>query len=93
MEVSPGWGLKVSGGVAPQPVVVAGEELLTVTPAGRVSVSEKFVRPVSPGAVTSIRKRELPPAVIVGGLNDFAPVTSEPNTRMSPFAGRGLPTP
>ena len=35
---------------APQPLMAAGEELLIVTPAGRSSVSVKFVRFVSLGA-------------------------------------------
>ena len=45
----------------PQLFCVAGEELLTVTPGGRLSTIEKFVRSVSSGAEILIRKREFPP--------------------------------
>ena len=59
---------------APQPVMVGEVELLTVTPAGRLSVSEKLVRFVSLGAKISILNLELPPTSIVEGENDFIPV-------------------
>ena len=66
------------GGVVPQPETAGAVELLMITPAGRGSVTEKFVRVVSPGAKISILNRELLPAVIVAGVNDFMPVTSVP---------------
>ena len=46
-------------------------ELLIVTPGGRVSETEKFVRSVSWGARILRRKRELPPTSIVLGVKDL----------------------
>lgn len=60
MEVSPVLAVSTRGGVAPQPFIAGGVEipavftLLIVTPAGRSSVMEKFVRLVSAGAKRSI---------------------------------------
>ena len=82
-----------SGGVAPQPVIVGGVELLTVTPEGRLSVIEKFVRFVSLGATISIRSLELPPTGIVEGENDFLTDTSVPLTVTLALAGDKLPIP
>jgi len=93
MEIAPVAALKTRGGAAPQPVIVGAVELLTVTPVGRLSVIEKFVRFVSLGAKISIRNLELPPAGIVAGENDFAPETSVPAMVTVAFARRGLPTP
>jgi hypothetical protein len=74
--------------------VIAGEvELLTVTPAGRLSMTEKFVRFVSLGAKKWILNRELPPTVMEEGENDFIPDSSVPLTITLAFAGRKLPTP
>ncbi len=50
MEVAPVGAVNTSGGVAPQSVMDGGVELLTVTPAGKLSVNAKFVRSVSFGA-------------------------------------------
>jgi hypothetical protein len=80
------------GGDAPQPVIRGVEELLTVTPAGRSSVMEKFVRSVSPGAKMSIRNLEFVPAGIVG-RNDFIPVTSVPLMVRLAFAATKFPIP
>jgi len=93
MEVAPVEAVSTRGGVGPQPVITEGDELLTVTPAGKLSVSEKFVRLVSPGAKKSILNRELLPAVIVEGENDFVPPTLDPATVTSAFTGTRLPTP
>jgi hypothetical protein len=82
-----------STAAAPQPVTVGEVELLTVTPAGRLSVSEKFVRFVSLGAKISILNRELPAMKMEEGENDFIPATSVPLTITLAFAGRKLPTP
>jgi hypothetical protein len=49
-----------------------------VTPAGRASVREKFVRFVSAGAVKSMRTREFCPGSIVLGLNDLEAATPAP---------------
>jgi len=85
--------VNTSGGVEPQPLIAGAVELLTVTPTGRLSVSVKFVRSVSPGAKTSIRNLELPPTGIEAGENDFMPVTSTPATVTTEVAGRKLVTP
>ena len=82
-----------STAAAPQPVTVGGVELLTVTPAGRLSVTEKFVRFVSLGAKISILNCELPPMTIEDGENDFIPATSVPLTITFAIAGRRLPSP
>ena len=92
-EVAPVGAVNTSGGVAPQPEIAGGVELLIVTPAGRLSVIEKLVRFVSLGAKRSILNRELPPNAIEEGENDFIPATSVPLTVMLAFAGRKLPTP
>ena len=92
-EVAPVGAVNTSGGVAPQPVIAGGVELLIVTPAGRLSVIEKLVRFVSLGAKRSILNRELPPNAIEEGENDFIPATSVPLTVTLAFAGRKLPTP
>jgi hypothetical protein len=68
-------------------------ELLTATPEGRLSVTEKFVRFVSLGAKISILNLELPPTAIDEGENDFIAASSVPLTITWAFAGRGLPTP
>ncbi len=91
MEVAPVGALNTSGGVAPQPV--GGVELLTVTPAGRLSVSEKFVRLVSLGAKMSILNLELLPAAMVEGENDLTPVTSVPLILTLALAGSRFPIP
>ena len=52
---------------------VAGDELLTVTLGGRLSVIEKFVRSVSGGAEILILNLEFSPAKIVAGLKDLFP--------------------
>lgn len=83
----------LSTAAAPQPVIVGAVELLTVTPAGRLSVTEKFVRFVSLGAKISILNLELLPAAIEEGENDFIPASSVPLTITLAFAGRRLPTP
>lgn len=85
--------VKTSGGVAPQPVIAGGVELLAVTPTGRLSVTEKFVRSVSLGAKMSILNLELPPATMEAGENDFAANTSMPLIVTLAFAGSRLPTP
>lgn len=92
-EVAPVVAVSTRGGVAPQPFVDGGVELLTVKPAGRLSVIEKFVRSVSPGAKISILNLELPPAAILEGENDFIPVTSAPAIVTVAVTGRRLPTP
>ena len=63
----------------PQFVCVAGDELLTVTVGGRLSVMVKFVRAVSPGAVILIRNREFSPARIVEGEKDLLPLIPPPS--------------
>ena len=85
--------VNTSGGVGPQPVIAGGVELLIATPAGRLSVTEKFVRFVSFGAKISILNRELPPNAMEEGENDFNPATSVPLIVTVAFAGRELPTP
>ena len=60
MVVAPVGAFNTRGGVAPQPEVEGGLELLTVRPAGRLSVMEKFVRLVSLGAKISIRNLAFP---------------------------------
>jgi hypothetical protein len=91
--VAPVGAFKTSGGVAPQPVTAEGLELLTVMPAGRLSVIETFVRFVSPGAKISIRNLELPPAAIVDGENVLIPATSVPVIVAVAFPEVRLPTP
>ena len=93
IEIAPVGALSTSGGVAPQPLVDGGVELLTVTPVGRLSVIEKFVRFVSNGARISILNLELPPAGIEEGENDFNPVTSVPAIVTLDVAARRFPTP
>ena len=92
-EVAPVGAVNTSGGVGPQPVIAGGVELLTVTPAGKLSVTAKFVRFVSLGAKRSILSREFPPAGMVDGENDFVPETSVPATVTLAFAADRLPTP
>jgi hypothetical protein len=92
-EVAPVGALNTSGGVGPQPVTAGGVELLTATPEGKLSVTEKFVRFVSLGAKISILNRELSPAAMEEGENDFIPASSVPLTITLAFAGRTLPTP
>ena len=93
MEVAPVGAVNTSGGVGPQPVIAGGVELLTVTPAGRLSVTAKFVRFVLLGAKKSILNREFPPAGILEGENDFIPDTSVPLTVTPAVAAVRLPTP
>ena len=62
----------------PQLVTFGPCELLITTPAGRLSVSEKFVRAVSAGARIFILNLELPPTSIVEGLKDLSAVIPEP---------------
>ena len=85
--------VNTSGGVGPHPVTEGGVELLTVTPAGRLSLIEKFVRSVSLGAKMSILNLEFSPARIVEGENDLIPATSVPLTITFPVTGRRLPMP
>lgn len=93
IEVAPVGAVKASGGVGPQPVIAGGVELLTVTPAGRLSVTEKLVRSVSLGAKKSILNLELPPAGMVEGLNVFIPESSVPVILTVAVADVRLPTP
>lgn len=93
IEVPPVEAVNTSGGVAPQPEVVGSVELLIVTPAGRLSVTEKLVRSVSPGAVISILNLELPPSAIVEGENDFTANMSLPLIVALAVAERRFPTP
>ena len=93
IEVAPVVAVSMSGGVAPQPFVAGAVELLTVKPAGRLSVIEKFVRFVSPGAKISMRNLEFPPGAILEGENDLIPVTSTPETVTLSVAGLPLLTP
>jgi len=81
MEVAPVAGGQTAGKTAdkaPQPLIAGGVELLTVTPAGRSSMMEKFVRFVSDGAKMSILSLELPPDAIVVGLKVLVPVAGPP---------------
>ena len=91
MEVAPVGAFNVAA--APQPVTAGGVELLTVMPAGRGSVTEKFVRFVLLGAKMSILNLALPPTGILLGENDFTPVTSVPLTVTFALAAVRLPTP
>ncbi len=75
-------GLLVAGVATP-----AAFTLLIVRPAGRSSVTEKFVRFVSPGAKRSIRNLELLPAWIVEAENDLVPTISVPVILTVVFAG------
>ena len=93
IEVAPVGAVNTRGGAAPQPLIAGAVELLTVTPAGRLSVIEKFVRFVSLGAKKSILNRELLPAVIEAGEKVFTPLTSVPATFTMFDAERGLLTP
>jgi hypothetical protein len=77
-EVAPVTAVKT--GDAPQPLVVAGVELLMVTFAGRLSVSVKFVKAVSAGAIMLIRNLELAPGTIDVGLKPLVPVIPAPAT-------------
>ena len=78
---------------APQPVTAGGVELLTVTPAGRGSVTAKFVKFVLLGAMISILSLELPPTGMLEGVNVFTPVTSVPLTFTLAVAAVRRPTP
>lgn len=78
---------------APQPVTAGGVELLTMTPEGRGSVTEKFVKSVLPGAKISILKREFPPTGILEGENDLMPETSVLATVTFAVAADKLPIP
>jgi len=91
MDVAPVGAFNVAA--APQPVTAGGVELLTVTPAGRGSVTEKFVRFVSLGAKMSILNREFPPTGMLEGKNVFTPETSVPLTATLALAADRLPTP
>lgn len=93
MVVAPVGAVNTIGGAVPQPVMAGGVELLTVTPAGRLSVTEKFVRSVSLGAKILILNLEFPSATMEEGENDFVPDTSVPRTVTVAFAGSRLPTP
>src|SRR5215207_4730808 len=93
MDVAPVGAVNTMGGAAPHPVTAGGVELLTVTPVGRLSVIEKFVRSVSLGAKMSILNLEFSPARIVEGENDLIPATSVPLTITFAFTGRRLPMP
>lgn len=82
IEVAPLGAFRVLFPAAPHPAENAGGvELLTVTPAGRLSVIEKLVRAVSAGAMIERRRRELPPAGMVALVKLFVKRT-----------GRGLTT-
>lgn len=93
MEVAPVGAVNTSGGVGPQPVIAGGVELLTVTPAGKLSVIEKFVRLVLLGAKKSILNREFSPTEMLEGKNDFVPERSVPLTVTAAVAAVRLPTP
>src|SRR5215213_1449236 len=93
MEVAPVGAVNTNGGVGPQLVIAGGVELLTVTPEGKLSLIETFVRFVSVGAKMSILNLEVPPASIVVGENDLMPAISVLVTTTFAFAGRRLPTP
>jgi hypothetical protein len=93
MDVPPAGADNTSGGVAPQPEVEGAVELLMVTPAGKLSITEKFVRFVSPGALMVIRNLELLPAAMVAGENDFEANKSVPRTVTGAVDCRGFPTP
>ena len=67
--------------------------MLTVTPAGKLSVIAKFVRSVTLGAKKSILNRALSPITILEGENDLIPVMSVLVTVTVTVAGRRLPTP
>ena len=54
IKLAPVVAVSTRGGVDPQLLTDAGVELVMVTPAGRLSVTEKFVRVVSTGAKRSI---------------------------------------
>ena len=60
---------------APHPLREAAVELLMVTFAGRISVTEKLVRSSSSGARKEILRRELEPAKMEAGENDLLAVT------------------
>src|SRR5215208_2461131 len=91
MEVAPVGAVNIAA--APQPVTAGGVELLTVMPAGRGSVTEKFVRFIPLGAKMSILNLALPPTGILVGENVFTPVTSVPLTVTFALAVVRLPTP
>lgn len=74
-------------------LLVAFVGLLMITPAGRGSMTEKFVRFVSFGAVRSILNLELPPTGILVGKNDLIPATSVPLTVTLALTGERRPTP
>ena len=93
IEVAPVGAVNTRGGVGPQPVMAGGVELLTMTPAGKLSVTAKFVRFVLLGAKKSILNREFPPTGILEGENDFSPETSVPLTVTPALAEVRLPTP
>ena len=61
----------------PQLEITGAAELLTVMPGGRLSVMDTLLRLVSAGATTSMRKRELPPAVMVVGVKDLLLLTGK----------------
>lgn len=63
--------------VEPQLEITGSVELLTVMPGGRSSVMDTLLRLISAGATTSMRKRELPPAAMVVGLNDLLLLTGK----------------
>lgn len=67
--------------------------MLTITPAGKLSVTAKFVRFVSLGAKKSILNLEFPPTGMLEGKKDFIPETSVPLTVTVALAGERLPTP
>ena len=69
MEVAPV--TAVSTDEVPQLSCVAGDELLTVTPGGRLSTMEKFVRFVSAGADILILNLEFPSGAMIPGENDL----------------------
>lgn len=92
-DVAPVGAVKTRGGAVPQPVVVGAVELLTITPAGRLSLIEKLDRFVSLGAVISILNLALPPIGMDEGENDLVATTSEPLTVTLALAASRLPIP
>ena len=69
IDVAPVTALKVAE--LPQLLNVAGDELLTVTFAGKLSTMEKLVRSVSRGAGMLILILEFSPGKIVEGEKDL----------------------
>ena len=72
IEVAPVRAVRVRFPAAPHPAEnTGGDELLTDTPVGKLSVIEKLVSAVSAGAMIERRRRELPPAGMVAFVKLF----------------------